>query len=57
MENLRNLNQSELIEIAGGNTLIVRWAKVIYEALQIQDAINDFIDGWNSVECGCEEKK
>jgi len=59
MENLKKmnvveLNEDELVQINGGN--FWRWGKLIYDALRIQEAINRFTDGWNSVECGCPSK-
>lgn len=49
MEKFKELSLEESVNITGGN--IWRWAKVVYEALQIQDAVNEFVDGWNSVDC------
>ena len=56
MENLEKLsvielNEDELMQTDGGN--VWKWGELIWKALQIQEAINNFIDGWNSVECGC----
>lgn len=60
MENLEKLNvielsEAELAQIDGG-----RFWKLVdffFKALEIQDSINSFVDGWNSVECGCPAKK
>lgn len=59
MENLKKfnvieLNEDELVQIGGGN--LWKWITILYRASQIQGFINDFRDGWNSVDCGCPEK-
>jgi hypothetical protein len=56
MENLEKLNvvelnDDELVQINGGN--LWNWFKLIYRAFQVQEFINNFRDGWNSVDCGC----
>lgn len=58
--NLTELSDLELIEIGGGNpgliNKIYQWGKAIYTALEIQEVINEFVDGWNSVDCQCDKK-
>lgn len=52
MKNLKELELTELIEIKGGSPVTIwRWAKVVYEALGIQNSVNEFVDGWRSVKC------
>ena len=64
MKNLENhgvqeLNAMEITEVDGG-LLLFPWKKAwdilskAATALEIGDAIDEFVDGWNSVECGCE---
>ncbi|MDN3667938.1 hypothetical protein QWY93_01100 [Echinicola jeungdonensis] len=52
MESLRDLNFEEMREVEGGR--FFRTIKTIWDALAIQDAINEFRDGWNSHECDCK---
>lgn len=63
MKNLENLGVQELkisetIQIDGGR---LPWKKIwdglqkVATALELGDAIDEFVDGWNSVECGCEQ--
>jgi hypothetical protein len=52
MEKLAELKLEELKEIDGGNPGAVwRAVRVIWTALEIQDRINEFSDGWRSVKC------
>lgn len=58
MEKFRELSFEEMVEVEGGILNPKKlWdlAKLGYEALQIQDAINQFVDGWNSVDCDCKK--
>lgn len=57
MEKFKELSLDESLKISGGVNPKKFWdlAKIVYEALQIQDAINEFVDGWNSVDCGCKK--
>lgn len=63
MKKLKNLGVKELqisetLEIDGGR---LPWKKIwdglqkAAAALEIGDAIDEFVDGWNSVDCGCEQ--
>ena len=56
MNNFEKLTLEESLEISGGNRLKKLWdtAMFVYEALQIQDAVNEYKDGWNSVDCDCK---
>lgn len=60
MKNLEKLNvvelsEAELIQIDGGGF----WKAVdfLIKAIGIHDLVNGFVDGWNSVECGCPVEK
>jgi hypothetical protein len=57
MEKFEELSFEESQKIDGGRInpkAIWNGIKYVYEALQIQDAINDFVDGWNSGKCSCK---
>jgi hypothetical protein len=56
MEKFEELSFEESTEISGGWNFKKIWdgVKFVYEALEIQDAINEFVDGWNSVSCDCK---
>jgi hypothetical protein len=56
MENFKELSFEENLEISGGNRLQNLWKgiKLIYQALEIQDSVNEVVDGWNSVDCDCK---
>lgn len=49
------LNEVEMVQISGGSFRKV--VKYLWDALRIQQAINDFKEGWDSVECGCPSEK
>jgi hypothetical protein len=57
MEKFKELSLHESLEISGGINLPKIWEalKTVYTALEIQDAINEFVDGWNSVDCECKK--
>jgi hypothetical protein len=60
MENLKELNcielcEEELVQISGG--MFWKWVSLIYRANIVRTSINEFVDGWNSVECGCAREK
>jgi len=57
MEKFKELTMNESLEISGGFNIKKIWEaiKYLYTALEIQDAVNEFVDGWNSVDCECKK--
>lgn len=53
--NVVDLSTEEMFHINGGSF----WKVIDFfsRATFIQDTINDFVDGWNSVKCGCQNEK
>lgn len=52
------LNEQELREIEGGKRIpwrkIFDYADDLLTAIGVMDAIDQFVEGWNSVDCKCE---
>jgi hypothetical protein len=57
MEKFKELSVNESLKISGGISPSKIWEaiKYIYTALEIQDSVNEFVDGWNSVDCECKK--
>ncbi|WP_194977050.1 hypothetical protein [Aquiflexum lacus] len=57
MEKFKELTMNESLEISGGISIKKIWEaiKYLYTALEIQDSVNEFVDGWNSVDCECKK--
>lgn len=52
---MKNLNEQELIEIQGGDLKrLLRPSS--YLARKLKRAAEEFIEGWNSVECNCNKE-
>jgi bacteriocin-like protein len=53
MEKFKELSIEEMQEVNGGISLKKVWdaIKMIWTALEIQEGVNEFVDGWNSVDC------
>ena len=53
MDKFKELSLEETLGISGGNRLdrLRNGIRLVFEALGIQDAVNEFADGWNSIDC------
>ncbi|MHC5311083.1 hypothetical protein ACYSNM_13665 [Myroides sp. LJL116] len=50
--NIQELSVEEQINIEGGSMrTLLKWGKRLLEVAGAVDAMNDFVDGWNSVDC------
>ena len=50
------LTSEELMQVEGGRTPLEYLAKGIgWVIAKIENAYEDFIEGWNSVNCGCNQ--
>ncbi|WP_372474036.1 hypothetical protein AB4865_01850 [Capnocytophaga sp. ARDL2] len=55
--NVTELNAQEVLEVEGGNKYKKAW-KLIEKGLTligVADAVERFVDGWNSESCGCNK--
>lgn len=58
--NLVELNSKETVIINGGEVAAIPWGKIYKWAekagvfVAIADAADRFVEGWNSVSCGCK---
>lgn len=53
MDKFKKLSFEEMQEVQGGLPLKKVWdgIKMIWTALEIQEGVNEFVDGWNSADC------
>lgn len=56
--NLKELSSKELIDIQGGHWIVTafKWLRRVIEGLGAYELYNEFKEGWDSVECGCDQK-
>lgn len=55
--NLKELSSKELIDIQGGWIVTaLKWIRRGLEAVGAYELYEEFKEGWDSVECGCDQK-
>jgi len=52
---VQELNAKEMVDLNGGRKIPWKAIGDFFTLLGIYDAIEEFKEGWNSVDCGCKK--